>query len=639
MYESGKLAVINIDDIFPNRFQPRLKFDEDKLEELSESIRKYGVIQPIVVRPINGKYEIIAGERRYKASVMAGRTTIPAVIVNLSDRDSEEIALLENVQRQQLSPIEEAVSYKRILDMGYITQEELAKKLGKSQSTIANKVRLLNLDDEVQEALLENKISERHARSLLRLNNKADQVKMLHRIIDERLTVKQTDNEIVKLKEEKNNQVQTDNNNIESLFDDERGNNMMDIDKIMREAQDINAPAEEHKDISQLMKQDANTPVSPIITSPEPTPEPVREDGKFVNFSKIPENVSTTPTPTPVNAGVTFDSMFKKEPNIQSVSTPSESEQQASTQTQSSNGIGMAVADALKRFNQPNGFAEGNSNNISSVSNTSSEPVNTVPNVNNVQPSFTAQPVNEVQAEPVNMVPNMSNVQPNFTAQPVNEVQVEPVNMVPNMSNVQPNFTAQPVNEVQVEPVNMVPNMSNVQPNFTAQSVNEIQAEPVNMALNVNNVQPNFTAQPVNEVQAEPVNTVPNVNNVQPNFTAQPVNEVQAEPVNMAPNMNNVQPSFTQQVNNTDSISYVDNIPNTDIYQETNDIAGSETMASSIPTPVKAAPGPQTNQPFIQVVKLIRDCANQIGQCGYKINLDELDLGNKYQVTFTIDKE
>ena len=557
MYESGKLAVINIDDIFPNRFQPRLKFDEDKLEELSESIRKYGVIQPIVVRPINGKYEIIAGERRYKASVMAGRTTIPAVIVNLSDRDSEEIALLENVQRQQLSPIEEAVSYKRILDMGYITQEELAKKLGKSQSTIANKVRLLNLDDEVQEALLENKISERHARSLLRLNNKADQVKMLHRIIDERLTVKQTDNEIVKLKEEKNNQVQTDNNNIESLFDDERGNNMMDIDKIMREAQDINAPAEEHKDISQLMKQDANTPVSPIITSPEPTPEPVREDGKFVNFSKIPENVSTTPTPTPVNAGVTFDSMFKKEPNIQSVSTPSESEQQASTQTQSSNGIGIAVADALKRFNQPNGFAEGNSNNISSVSNTSSEPVNTVPNVSNV----TAQPVNEVQAEPVNMVPNMSNSQPSFTAQPVNEVQVEPVNMVPNMSNVQPNFTAQSVNEVQ------------------------------------------------------------------------------AEPVNMAPNMNNVQPSFTQQVNNTDSISYVDNIPNTDIYQETNDIAGSETMASSIPTPVKAAPGPQTNQPFIQVVKLIRDCANQIGQCGYKINLDELDLGNKYQVTFTIDKE
>ena len=609
MYESGKLAVINIDDIFPNRFQPRLKFDEDKLEELSESIRKYGVIQPIVVRPINGKYEIIAGERRYKASVMAGRTTIPAVIVNLSDRDSEEIALLENVQRQQLSPIEEAVSYKRILDMGYITQEELAKKLGKSQSTIANKVRLLNLDDEVQEALLENKISERHARSLLRLSNKADQVKMLHRIIDERLTVKQTDNEIVKLKEEKNNQVQTDNNNIESLFDDERGNNMMDIDKIMREAQDINAPAEEHKDISQLMKQDANTPVSPIITSPEPTPEPVREDGKFVNFSKIPENVSTTPTPTPVNAGVTFDSMFKKEPNIQSVSTPSESEQQASTQTQSSNGIGIAVADALKRFNQPNGFAEGNSNNISSVSNTSSEPVNTVPNVSNV------------------------------TAQPVNEVQAEPVNMVPNMSNSQPSFTAQPVNEVQVEPVNMVPNVNNVQPNFTAQSVNEVQAEPVNMALNVNNVQPNFTAQPVNEVQAEPVNTEPNVNNVQPNFTAQPVNEVQAEPVNMAPNMNNVQPSFTQQVNNTDSISYVDNIPNTDIYQETNDIAGSETMASSIPTPVKAAPGPQTNQPFIQVVKLIRDCANQIGQCGYKINLDELDLGNKYQVTFTIDKE
>ena len=326
MYESGKLAVINIDDIFPNRFQPRLKFDEEKLSELSDSIRKYGVIQPIVVRPVNGKYEIIAGERRYKASVMAGRATIPAVIVNLSDRDSEEIALLENIQRQQLSPIEEAVSYKRILDMGYITQDELAKKLGKAQSTIANKVRLLNLDDEVQEALLENKISERHARSLLRLSDKADQVMMLHRIINERLTVKMTDNEIAKLKEEKNKQVnkqvQTDNNNIESLFDDEeRGSNMMDIDKIMREAQDINAPASEKKDLSGLMKQDANTPVSPIITSEEPKQEPVREDGKFVNFSQIKDPEPVKSTPTPVSGGITFDSMFHQEPSI-AVSTP-----------------------------------------------------------------------------------------------------------------------------------------------------------------------------------------------------------------------------------------------------------------------------------------------------------------------------
>ena len=153
MFESGQLTVLNMQEILPNRFQPRIRFDSEKLEELAESIGKYGVIQPIVVRPVGNKFEIIAGERRFKASRLANRSTIPAIIVNLSDKDSEEIALLENIQRQQLSPIEEAVSYKRILDMGYITQEGLAKKLGKSQSTIANKIRLLNLDDEVQKQL------------------------------------------------------------------------------------------------------------------------------------------------------------------------------------------------------------------------------------------------------------------------------------------------------------------------------------------------------------------------------------------------------------------------------------------------------------------------------------------------------
>ena len=183
----------------PHKRQPRIHFDEVKLNELAESIRKYGLIQPIIVRQIGTKYEIIAGERRFKASTLANKETIPAIIVNLSDRDSEEIALLENIQREDLTPIEEAVSYKRILDAGYITQEELAKKIGKSQSAIANKIRLLNLDDTVQDALLNGKISERHARSLLKIHKLDDQVTMLNRIISERLTVKMTDKEIEKL--------------------------------------------------------------------------------------------------------------------------------------------------------------------------------------------------------------------------------------------------------------------------------------------------------------------------------------------------------------------------------------------------------------------------------------------------------
>ena len=194
-----RVVDLDINDVLPNRFQPRIKFNEISIQELSDSIKKYGVIQPIVVRKIGDKYEIIAGERRYKASVMAGKTTIPAIISDLNDKDSVEIALIENVQREDLTPIEKAISYRKILDMGYMNQEELAEKIGKSQSAIANTLRLLTLSEEVQEALLEVKISERHARSLLKLKNEKDQVKMLNRIINERLTVRRTDEEIEKM--------------------------------------------------------------------------------------------------------------------------------------------------------------------------------------------------------------------------------------------------------------------------------------------------------------------------------------------------------------------------------------------------------------------------------------------------------
>lgn len=196
MDHNKKVVELPLEDVLPNRFQPRIKFNEESIIELSESIKEHGVIQPIVVRPVGDKYEIIAGERRYKASTMAGLSTIPALITNFNDKESAEVALIENVQRKDLTPIEEAISYKKILDMGYLTQEKLADKLGKNQSTVANKLRLLNLDEEVQEALLEDKISERHARSLLKLTNPVDQKTILKRIIAERLTVRKTDEEI-----------------------------------------------------------------------------------------------------------------------------------------------------------------------------------------------------------------------------------------------------------------------------------------------------------------------------------------------------------------------------------------------------------------------------------------------------------
>lgn len=190
---------IFVEDIIPNRFQPRLTFDEKALQELSDSIKVHGVIQPLVLRKVGNKYEIIAGERRYKASCMAGLKKVPAIVRELTDNESAEIALIENIQRKNLSSIEEAQSYKILLDRGYLTQEELASKLGISQPTIANKLRLLNLCDEVQNALLNEQISERHARSLLQIQNPDEQKKMLDRIVKERLTVKQLDNEIKKM--------------------------------------------------------------------------------------------------------------------------------------------------------------------------------------------------------------------------------------------------------------------------------------------------------------------------------------------------------------------------------------------------------------------------------------------------------
>lgn len=194
--QKDEIVYLYLDDIIPNRFQPREVFDERALKELAVSIKEHGVIQPIIVRNVNGKYEIIAGERRYKASAMAGLTKIPAIIRNLDDKESSKVALLENLQRRNLNPIEEARTYQKILEIDQMTQEELAKTMGKSQSAVANKIRLLGLSDEVQTALLKEQISERHARTLLNIPDKKKQNEMLKRVINEKMTVRQLEQEI-----------------------------------------------------------------------------------------------------------------------------------------------------------------------------------------------------------------------------------------------------------------------------------------------------------------------------------------------------------------------------------------------------------------------------------------------------------
>ncbi len=420
MHIDGEFAEININDILPNRFQPRIHFDEKRLNQLASSIYEYGVIQPIIVRKVNDKYEIISGERRFKASKLANKATIPAIITNLTDRASEEIALLENIQRQDLTAIEEAVSYKRILDSGYMTQEELAKKLGKSQPTIANKVRLLNLDDEVQEALLHGKISERHARSLLKLTNREIQKKMLHRIIEERLTVRKTDEEIAKelqnmkieqpkevmvAQEEKPIFLQTSNNTenlfneLETLKNDERKDGFMDIDKIMREAKDINTENKTN-DMNKLMQQDAQTninnqntqtinPVSSIPSAPsanmEPAPQnsqPIEnDDNKFVHY--IPKEEPEVPQNEPVHPnGVSFDSIFNATPETIQSQKPQEPVVNSSV---TENNIASAVSAAFDEVNNKavETKSESNLNNIPNTLESQNIPV--TPNVDSPQ--------------------------------------------------------------------------------------------------------------------------------------------------------------------------------------------------------------------------------------------------------------
>ena len=202
----NEIIELYLDDIIPNRFQPREKFDSEALKELSTSIKEHGVIQPIIVRKIGEKYEIIAGERRYKASALAGLTKIPAIIRNLDDKEASKVALLENLQRKDLTAIEEARTYQKILELDSMTQEELGRTMGKSQAAIANKLRLLALTDEVQEALLNDQISERHARSLLNVTNQNEQVEMLERVINNRMTVRELDHAIRSLKLNNNEQ-------------------------------------------------------------------------------------------------------------------------------------------------------------------------------------------------------------------------------------------------------------------------------------------------------------------------------------------------------------------------------------------------------------------------------------------------
>lgn len=198
--DNSEIVTIKISQIEPNRSQPRRSFDEDALQELSESIRAHGVLQPILVRPqIYGGYQIVAGERRYRASRMAGLTEIPAIVRELSDSETMQIALIENLQRQDLSVLEEAKGYRSLMDDYGFTQEDVARTVGKSRSAVANVLRLLGLPEDVAPMLDSGRLSPGHARALLAMEDESAVKQTADKIVKEELSVRETEALVKKL--------------------------------------------------------------------------------------------------------------------------------------------------------------------------------------------------------------------------------------------------------------------------------------------------------------------------------------------------------------------------------------------------------------------------------------------------------
>lgn len=213
---------LKIDEIEPNRLQPRKNFDEDALQELSESIKQYGLIQPIVVKKQENYYEIVAGERRWRAARIAGLKEVPVIVKEYGDRESMEIAIVENLQREDLNPIEEAQAYRRLIEEFGLKQDEAAKRVSKSRTAVTNAMRLLKLDERVQQMVIDDMISGGHARTLLAIENKDEQYTMAMLVFDNKMSVRETEklvrNYLKKEEEKKVSEEREDFSQMETIY-------------------------------------------------------------------------------------------------------------------------------------------------------------------------------------------------------------------------------------------------------------------------------------------------------------------------------------------------------------------------------------------------------------------------------------
>ena len=196
---TGQEVLVKLRDIEPNRNQPRKQFEEDSLEELADSIKNYGIIQPLIVRRQGDHYEIVAGERRWRAAKMAGLKEVPVIVKEYDERQLSEISLVENLQREDLNPIEEAMAYQRLLKEFHLKQEEVAERVSKSRTVITNALRLLRLDEKLQTMLVEGLITTGHAKVLLGLDDPKQQLLLAEKIVDEQLSVRETEQAVKQL--------------------------------------------------------------------------------------------------------------------------------------------------------------------------------------------------------------------------------------------------------------------------------------------------------------------------------------------------------------------------------------------------------------------------------------------------------
>ena len=527
MEQNNQIIQLRLEDIVPNRYQPRINFKEEELNDLALSIKEYGIIQPLVVRPLANKYELISGERRYRAANLVGLKTVPAIVSKVGDQTSAELAMIENIQRQDLNAIEEAKSYKRLLDLGNMTQEQLAEKMGKKQTTISNKLRLLNLPDEVQQAVLENKISERHARSLLQLPTKKLQLEILEKIISERLPVKATE---LLIKEKLATTPASNYSTKESQTDSD-----IDINKLNNPTISKNNLFEltgddkmNEQNYNDLMQQ----PAKPIPETPIPTPQaPTTKENNSIfgnNFfpslddektnmnlnpwtNSTPTTPAASPNPTsPINQ-VSPETQGVSEQPLNPWMAPTGSSTPVPPTSVPSEPVAPVPGNSLSNGNMPK-----------------MEEATTMWNNQTSEPSSPSAPLNTWEQQ--SPTPNQPSY--NFPGQaPTSEQPVNPW-MVPNepqQSVEHPQPTSTP-NNWQFNPINT--------PNLTPPQAPTPETNPWN---NTNNLAsgplPGFIEQPLPEpfspLPQNPVSTpMPSVSNVNvnANATPQPTNIVMPEP-------------------------------------------------------------------------------------------------------------